>query len=123
MRFMILRKADQQTEAGALPDEQMLTVMGNYMQEISDAGVLLGGEGLKPTSEGARVKFTKGTARVIDGPFAESKEVVAGFYLIEAEDMEEAIEIASQLPSAAFATIEVRPCRQLEVIGQEPRWG
>ena len=99
MRFMIIRRADRQTEAGALPDEQMLTVMGNYMKEISDAGVLLGGEGLKPTSEGARVKFTKGTPHVIDGPFAETKELIAGYLLLEARSMDEAIAWAKKWPA------------------------
>ena len=122
MRFMILRKADQQTEAGALPDEQMLTVMGNYMQEISDAGVLLGGEGLKPTSESARVKFTKGTARVIDGPFAETKELIAGYLLLEARSMDEAIAWAKKWPALdaqGEVELEIRPLFEEDDFGED----
>ena len=122
MRFMILRKADQQTEAGALPDEQMLTLMGNYMQEISDAGVLLGGEGLKPTSEGARVKFTKGAARVIDGPFAETKELIAGYLLLEARSMDEAIAWAKKWPAQdakGEVELEIRPLYVEDDFGED----
>jgi hypothetical protein len=122
MRFMILRRADQQTEAGALPDEQMLTVMGNYMKEISDAGVLLGGEGLKPTSEGARVKFTKGTASVIDGPFAETKELIGGYLLLEARSLDEAIAWAKKWPALdakGEVELEIRPLYEEDDFGED----
>jgi hypothetical protein len=122
MRFMILRKADQQTEAGALPDEQMLTVMGSYMKEISDAGVLLGGEGLRPTSEGARVRFTKGTAQVIDGPFAETKELIAGYLLLEARSMDEAIAWAKKWPALdanGEVELEIRPLFEEDDFGED----
>jgi hypothetical protein len=96
---MIIRRADRQTEAGAMPSEQMLTLMGNYMKEISDAGLLLAGEGLKPSSDGSRVKFTNGKPRVIDGPFSETKELIAGYMLIRADSKDEAIEWAKRWPA------------------------
>ena len=122
MRFMILRKADPQTEAGAMPTEEMLTVMGNYMKEISDAGVLIAGEGLKPSSQSARVKFTNGKARVIDGPFAEAKELVAGYLLLEAASMEEAIGWAKKWPALdaeGNVELEIRPLFEEDDFGEE----
>jgi len=90
MRFMILRKADQNTEAGALPSEKLLAAMGQYMEEMVKAGILLAGEGLRPTSDGVRVKFSHGKPSVTDGPFAEAKELVAGWSLIQVDSLEEA---------------------------------
>ena len=81
MRFMVLVKANKDSEAGVLPDQKMLTEMGNFNEELVKAGVMLAGEGLHPTSKGARVKFSGGKRTVIDGPFAETKELVAGFWL------------------------------------------
>src|SRR5581483_5954876 len=98
MRFMILRKADEETEAGALPDEELLTAMGKYMEEMANAGVLLGGEGLKPTSQGVRVHFSGGKPTVLDGPFAETKELIAGYCLIQVKSREEAIEWVKRWP-------------------------
>ena len=122
MRFMIIRRADQQTEAGAMPNEQMLAAMGRYMKEISDAGILLGAEGLKPSSQGARVEFTKGKAKVIDGPFAETKELIAGYLLIETTSIEEAIEWAKRWPAIDVdgnVALEIRQLFEEDDFGEE----
>jgi len=122
MRFMIIRRADQQTEAGAMPSEKMLTLMGNYMKEISDAGILLAGEGLKPSSEGARVKFTNGKPRVIDGPFSETKELIAGYMLIRADSKEDAIAWAKRWPALDLeqnVELEIRQLFEEDDFGEE----
>jgi hypothetical protein len=98
MRFMIIVKATKNSEAGVLPDEKMLTEMGKYNEELAKAGVLLAGEGLHPTSKGARVKFSGTKRTVADGPFTESKELVAGFWLIQVKSKEEAIEWVKRVP-------------------------
>ncbi len=98
MRFMIIVKANKDSEAGVLPDEKMLTEMGNYNEELVKAGVMLAGEGLHPSSKGARVKFTGGKHIVTDGPFAETKELVAGFWLWQVKSKEEAIQWLKQAP-------------------------
>src|SRR5437867_1457054 len=92
MRFMILVKATKNSEAGVMPSEQLLTEMGKYNEELVKAGVMLAGEGLQPTSKGARVKFSGDKRTVIDGPFAETKELIAGFWLWKVKSKEEAIE-------------------------------
>src|SRR5213080_251119 len=91
MRFMIIVKATKNSEAGVLPDEKLLTAMGKYNEELARAGVLLAAEGLQPTSKGARVKFSGNKRSVIDGPFAETKELIAGFWLWQVKSKEEAI--------------------------------
>jgi len=98
MRFMILVKADENSEAGVLPDEKILTEMGKYNEELVKAGVMLAGEGLHPTSKGARVRFSGGKRTVIDGPFTEAKELVAGFWLWQVRSKEEAIEWLKRAP-------------------------
>ncbi len=98
MRFMIIRKADADTEAGKLPSEQLIADMLSYNEELVKAGVMLAGEGLQPTSKGARIKFSGGKPTVIDGPFAEAKELIAGFTLIEVRSREEAIEWVKRWP-------------------------
>ena len=98
MRFMVLVKADANSEAGVMPPEEELVAMGRYNEELVKAGVLLAGEGLHPSSKGARVKFTDGTPTVIDGPFTEAKELVAGFWLIEVKSKDEAIEWVKRVP-------------------------
>jgi len=110
MRFMILVKADKTTEAGVLPDEKLLTEMGKYNEELVKAGVLLAAEGLHPSSKGARVKFSGGKRTVVDGPFAEAKELIAGFWLIQVKSKEEAIEWVKRCPNptGADAEIEIR---------------
>jgi hypothetical protein len=98
MRFMVLVKGDKATEGGALPDRKMLAEMGKFNEELVKAGVMLAGEGLQPSSKGARVKFSKGKKTVIDGPFAETKELVAGFWLWQVRSKEEAIEWLKRAP-------------------------
>jgi len=110
MKFMILLKADKNTEAGVLPDEKMLTEMGKYNEELVKAGVMLAGEGLQPSSRGARVKFSGTKRTVVDGPFAETKELIAGFWMIQVKSKEEAIEWVKRCPNPleGEAEIEIR---------------
>jgi hypothetical protein len=122
MRFMILRKADKNTEAGALPDQKLLAAMGQYMEEMAKAGVLLAGEGLRPTSEGVRVKFSRGKPQLIDGPFAETKEVIAGWSLIQVDSKEEAIEWVKRWPCLdgdGEADLEIRRLYEADDFGAE----
>ena len=107
MRFMILIKANADSEAGVLPSAQLLTEMGKYNEELVKAGVLLAGEGLHPSSKGARVRFEGDSRTVIDGPFSETKELVAGFWLIQAKSRDEAIEWVKRIPNPDGATSEV----------------
>ena len=108
MRFMLLVKADQNTEAGVLPSKELVAAMGQFNEEMVKAGVLLAGEGLHPSSKGARLKFSGGERTVIDGPFTETKELVAGFWIIQVKSKAEAIEWASRVPFADDEVIEVR---------------
>ena len=119
MRFMILVKADKNTEAGVLPSEQLLTDMGKFNEELVKAGVLLAGEGLQPSSKGARVKFSGAKRTVVDGPFAEVKELIAGFWLIEAKSKEEAIEWVKRVPNPTGeeSEIEIRQVFEAEDFG------
>ncbi len=121
MRFMILVKADKDTEAGVLPSEQLLAEMGNYNAELVKAGVLLAGEGLQPSSKGARVKFSGAKRTVIDGPFAEVKELIAGFWLIDVKSKEEAIEWVKRAPNPTGeeSEIEIRQVFEAEDFGAE----
>jgi hypothetical protein len=122
MRFMIIRKADAQTEAGAMPTTQLLAAMGKYMEEMAQAGVLLSGDGLQPTSKGARVKFSGGKPSVIDGPFAETKELLAGFSIIQVKSREEAIEWVKRWPTIdgdGQLELEVRQLYEAEDFGPE----
>jgi hypothetical protein len=114
---MLLVKADKDTEAGILPSEKELAEMGKYNDELVKAGVMLAGEGLQPSSKGARVKFSGGKRTVVDGPFAESKELVAGFWLIEVKSKEEAIEWVKRVPFAGEAEIEIRQVFEAEDFG------
>ena len=118
MRFMLMVKADQDTEAGVMPSEQMLADMGNYNEELVKAGVMLAGEGLHPTSKGVRVRFAGGKRTVIDGPFTETKELVAGFWLIKAKSREEAVEWVKRCPMQD-AEIEIRQVFESEDFGAE----
>ena len=119
MRFMILVKADKNTEAGVLPSEQLLAEMGNYNEELVKAGVLLAGEGLQPSSKGARVKFSGTKRTVIDGPFAEVKELIAGFWLIDVKSKAEAIEWVKRAPNPTGeeSEIEIRQVFEAEDFG------
>jgi hypothetical protein len=120
MRFMMIVKADRNTEAGMLPTEHDLAVMGKYNEELVKAGVLLDAAGLQPSSKGTRLTFQSGTVQVTDGPFAETKELIAGYWVIQVKSKAEAIEWAkripfSHLPSAGRAPeIEVRQFFELE---------
>jgi hypothetical protein len=113
MRFMIILKATRDSEAGKMPDEQLLAAMGKFNEELVQAGVLLAGEGLHPSSKGARVRFSGDRRTVIDGPFAETKEQLAGYYLIECENLDQAIEAASRIPAVDQGSIEVRPVMEI----------
>ncbi|MDQ1647367.1 MAG: hypothetical protein QOJ50_3551 [Cryptosporangiaceae bacterium] len=120
MRFMIIRKADQDTEAGALPTSELISAMGDYMEDMAKAGVLLGGDGLRPSALGARVRFDGGSVTVIDGPFTESKELVAGYSLIQAKSIEEAIEWVKRWPAldgGGNVRIEIRQVFEAEDFG------
>jgi len=110
MRFLVMVKADKNTEAGVLPDEKLLTDMGKYNEELAKAGVLLSGEGLQPSSKGARVKFSGEKRTVIDGPFPEAKDLVAGFWMFQVKSKEEAIEWVKRCPNptGTEAEIEIR---------------
>ena len=98
MRFMVIVKADKNSEAGIMTSKQLLTDMGKFNEELANANVMLAGEGLQPTSKGARVKFSGGKKTVIDGPFAETKELVAGFWLWQCKSLDEAIEWLKRAP-------------------------
>ena len=121
MRFMVLVKADKSSEAGALPDEKLLAEMGKYNEELAKAGVLLAGEGLQPSSKGARVKFSGDKRTVVDGPFTETKELIAGFWLIRVKSKEEAIEWVKRCPNptGTEGEIEIRQVFEAEDFGPE----
>jgi hypothetical protein len=121
MRFMILIKADKTTEAGALPDEKLLTEMGKFNEELVKAGIMLAGEGLHPSSKGARVKFSGAKRTVIDGPFAETKELIAGFWMWQVKSKEEAIEWVKRCPNPTGGEpeIEIRQVFEEEDFGAE----
>ena len=118
MRFMVLVKADKNSEAGVLPDKKILTEMGKFNEELVKAGVMLAGEGLQPSSKGARVKFSKGKKTVIDGPFSETKELVAGFWLWQVRSKEEAIEWLKRAPFED-TEVEIRQIFEAEDFGAE----
>ena len=122
MRFMILVKATDESEAGVMPSEDLLTAMGKYNEELVKAGVMLAGEGLQPSSKGARVKFSGDKRTVVDGPFAETKELVAGFWLIQVKSKDEAIEWVKRVPNpmpGTEAEIEIRQVFEAEDFGPE----
>ena len=121
MRFMILIKANKDSEAGVLPDEQLLTEMGKFNEELVQAGVMLAGEGLHPSSKGARVQFSGGKRTVIDGPFAETKELIAGFWMWQVNSKEEAIEWVKRCPNPhkTEGEIEIRQVFEASDFGPE----
>ncbi|MFZ0871391.1 MAG: YciI family protein [Rhodanobacter sp.] len=121
MRFMVMVKANQDSEAGVMPSETLLADMGKFNEELVKAGVLLAAEGLQPTSKGARVKFSGSKRSVIDGPFAESKELIAGFWLWQLKSMEEAIEWVKRCPNPfeGESEIEIRQVFEAEDFGAE----
>lgn len=115
MRFMILVKATAETEAGQMPEESMLATMADYHEQLARAGVLLDASGLQSTSKGWRITYAGDRRTVTDGPFAETKELLAGFYLLEATDLNDAIRLATKIPPIQHGSIEVRPVRELDV--------
>ncbi|SDN12459.1 YciI family protein [Allokutzneria albata] len=122
MRFMVMVKANARSEAGELPSAELLTAMGAFNEELAGAGVLLAGEGLKPSSEGARVRFDGERRTVIDGPFAETKELLAGFWLIDVKSLDEAIAWVKRIPcepGVEASEVEIRPVHEATDFGPE----
>lgn len=122
MRVMVIVKATQNSEKGILPNEKLLTEMGNYNEELIKAGIMLAGEGLHPSSKGKRVTFSQGKKSVIDGPFAETKELIAGFWLWQVKSMEEALEWVRRCPNpmpGEESVIEIRPVIEAYDFGEE----
>ncbi len=120
MRFMLIVKADKDSEAGVMPSEELLTEMGKYNEELVKAGIMLAGEGLHPSSRGARVKFSGDKRTVVDGPFSETKELVAGFWLIDVKSKEEAIEWVKRCPNpmGGESEIEIRQVFEADDFGE-----
>src|SRR5205809_362019 len=120
MRFMVLIKATKDSEAGVMPSEQLLTEMGKFNEELVNAGIMLAGEGLHPSSKGARVRFSGGKPTVIDGPFSESKELIAGFWLWQVKSKQEALDWVKRVPTGGQETeIEIRQVFEAEDFGAE----
>lgn len=121
MRVLVIVKADKNSEAGVLPDEKLLAAMGNFNEELVKAGIMLAGEGLHPSSKGARVRFSGTQRTVTDGPFAETKELIAGFWLWQVKSMAEAIEWVKRCPNPmpGESEIEVRPVFEADDFGAE----
>jgi hypothetical protein len=121
MRFMVIVKASEESERGTLPDQKDLAAMGRFNEELVKAGVMLAGEGLHPSTKGVRVRFSGNTRSVVDGPFAETKELVAGFWLWQVHSLDEAIEWARRCPNPmpGDSEIEIRPVFEAEDFGAE----
>ncbi|HMI49292.1 MAG TPA: YciI family protein [Gemmatimonadaceae bacterium] len=122
MRFMVIVKADKDSEAGKMPDQKLLADMGKYNEELVKAGVMLAGEGLHPSSKGARIRFSGNKRSVIDGPFAETKELIAGFWLFQVKSLDEAIEWVKRAPNpmpGKDSEIEIRQVFEAEEFGTE----
>jgi hypothetical protein len=124
MRVMMLIKSDADSEAGVLPNQKLLTDMGNYNAAMVEAGVMIGGEGLRASKEGAKVRISKGKTTVVDGPFAEAKEVVAGYFMLQTKSLQEAIEWGKKIPgpddTTAEGELELRPIFELEDFPVDP---
>ncbi|KFC66884.1 hypothetical protein FG93_04366 [Bosea sp. LC85] len=120
MRFMIIVKATQDSEAGIMPSEELLTAMGAYNEQLVKAGIMLAGDGLHPSSKGARVRFSGAKRAVIDGPFAETKELIAGFWIWQCKSMEEAVEWVKRCPNPmpGDSEIEIRRIFEAEDFGE-----
>jgi hypothetical protein len=121
MRFMVMVKATPSSEAGVMPSEELLTQMGNYNEELVKAGIMESGEGLQPSSKGARVRFSGKNRTVVDGPFAETKELVAGFWMWKCASLQEAIEWVKRCPNPMLedSEIEIRQVFEAEDFGEE----
>ena len=118
MRVMVLVKADKDSEAGIMPSEELLTRMGAYNEELVKAGIMLAGEGLHPTSKGVRMRFSGQERAITDGPFAETKELLAGFWLWQVKSMDEAVDWLKRAPFDGGAEIEIRPVFEMEDFGE-----
>ena len=118
MRFMVLVPASEDSESGVMPTQEELTAMGKYNEELVKAGVMLTGEGLHPTSKGARIRFSGSTPTVIDGPFTEAKELVAGFWMIDVKSKDEAVEWMKRAPFSGDVEIEIRQVFEAEDFGE-----
>jgi hypothetical protein len=120
MRVMVIVKANEDSEAGVLPSEELLTAMGKFNEELVKAGVMLAGEGLQASSKGKRVRFSGSKRTVVDGPFAETKELIAGFWLWQVRSMDEAVEWAKRCPNPTGeeSVLEIRPVFETEDFGE-----
>ena len=118
MRFMMIVKATKDSEAGVMPDEKLLSEMGAFNEELVKAGVMLAGEGLHPSSKGVRIRFAGDKKSVIDGPFSETKELIAGFWLWQVKSMDEAVEWLKRAPFDGGTEIEIRPVFETEDFGE-----
>ena len=119
MRFMVIVKANKDSEAGVMPDEKILAAMGKYNEELVKNGMMLAGEGLHPSSKGKRVRFSGSQRTVIDGPFAETKELIAGFWILKAKSMDDVLDWVKRAPFDGGTEIEVRPVFETEDFGAE----
>jgi hypothetical protein len=119
MRVMVIVKANEESEAGIMPSQEMLAAMGNFNEELVKAGIMLDGEGLHPSSKGKRIKFSGGNRVVTDGPFAETRELIAGYWVLKVKSMEEAVDWLKRAPFDGGAEIEIRPVFEAEDFGAE----
>ncbi|HTN98545.1 MAG TPA: YciI family protein [Nordella sp.] len=118
MKVMVIVKANEETEAGVMPTTELLAAMGNYNEELVKAGIMLAGDGLHPSSKGKRVKFTKAQPKVTDGPFTETKELIAGFWMWKVKSMEEAVEWVKRCPMLEGDELELRQVFEAEDFGE-----
>ncbi len=122
MRFMVMVRATQQSEQGVMPDEKLLTDMGRYNEELANAGVMLGGEGLHPSARGARVRFSGSKRSVIDGPFPETRELIAGYWMLKANSLQECIDLVKRSPNpfpGIESDVEIRQIFEADDFGAE----
>jgi len=119
MRVMVIVKASEESEAGQMPSEQLLSDMGKYNEELAKAGIMLAGDGLHPSSKGKRVRFSGENRSVIDGPFAETKELIAGYWIWQVKSMDEAVEWLKRAPFDGGTEVEIRPIFEMEDFGAE----
>jgi len=121
MRFMVMVKATAESEAGVMPRQELLAAMGAYNEELANAGVLLAGEGLQPSSKGARVRFAGDRRTVVDGPFAETKELIAGFWILQCKSLEECVEWVKRCPNPmeSDSDVEIRQVFEADDFGDE----
>ena len=119
MRVMVIVKADEDSENGVMPSQQLLADMGKYNEELVDAGIMLDGDGLRPSSQGVRVRFSGAERTVTDGPFAETKELITGYWLWKVESMDEAVEWLKRAPFDGGTEIEIRPVAEADDFGEE----